>query len=57
LTGAIQAWVDVGLPDEREVRKPAGARTKSRCWPTRAGGVDLWWQGARQTLERSRAWP
>src|SRR6187549_1062439 len=42
LTGAIQRWIDVGLPDEREVRKACG----------RARAVELWWAGARATLDR-----
>ncbi|MDH5265089.1 MAG: YaeQ family protein, partial [Betaproteobacteria bacterium] len=28
LTGAIDLWIDVGLPDEREIRKAAGRASR-----------------------------
>lgn len=52
LTGAIEDWIEVGLPDEREVRKACG---KSRAVHVLAYGgraVELWWAAARNTLER-----
>ena len=52
LTGAIQRWVDVGLPDEREVRKACGRAREVEVLAYGGRAVDLWWQGARQTLER-----
>ncbi|HET6265685.1 MAG TPA: YaeQ family protein [Usitatibacter sp.] len=52
LTGAIQRWVEVGLPDEREVRKACGRAREVDVLAYGGRAVDLWWQGARQTLER-----
>jgi uncharacterized protein YaeQ len=52
LTGVIKKWIDVGLPDEREVRKACG-RAREVCVLAYGGrAVDLWWQGAREKLER-----
>ena len=31
-TGAIELWIDVGLPDEKDSARRAGARARSRCW-------------------------
>jgi uncharacterized protein YaeQ len=52
LTGAIEQWIDVGLPDERDVRKACG-RAREVCVLAYGGrAVDLWWEGAREKLER-----
>ena len=51
-TGAIKRWIDVGLPDERDVRKACG-RAREVCVLAYGGrAVDLWWQGVRDRLER-----
>ena len=56
LTGAIELWVDVGLPDEREVRKACGraAQVVVYLYGTGAG---IWWQQnhARLTALRNLA--
>jgi len=52
LTGAIKAWIDVGLPDEREVRKACGRADQVHILAYGGRAVDLWWQGARERLER-----
>ena len=42
-TGAIQRWIDVGLPDERNVRR-ACHRTREMVLITYGGRVaDMWW--------------
>src|SRR5512143_2230092 len=52
LTGAIERWIDVGLPDERDVRKACG-RAREVCVLAYGGrAVELWWQGGRERLER-----
>jgi len=52
LTGAIERWIDVGLPAEADVRKACGrARDVTiLCYGGRA--VDLWWNGVKDKLER-----
>jgi uncharacterized protein YaeQ len=55
LTGSIIRWIDVGLPDEREVRKACG---RSRSVDVLAYGgraVGLWWEVAKKTLDRQQA--
>ncbi|MBM3390717.1 MAG: YaeQ family protein [Betaproteobacteria bacterium] len=52
LTGAVALWVEVGLPDEREIRKACGRadRVVVLCYGGR--GADIWWQQNRDKLER-----
>jgi uncharacterized protein YaeQ len=52
LTGAIEEWIDVGVPDEREVRKACGRSRAVHVVAYGGRAVDLWWQGARDSLER-----
>lgn len=52
LTGAIEEWIDVGVPDEREVRKACGRSRAVHVVAYGGRAVDLWWQGARDALER-----
>ena len=52
LTGAIEQWIEVGLPDEREVRKACGRAREVYILAYGGRAVDLWWQGARDTLDR-----
>jgi len=52
LTGAIEQWIDVGLPVEREVRKACGRAREVQVLAYGGRAVDLWWKGAREGLER-----
>jgi len=52
LTGAIDQWIDVGLPDEREVRKACGRAREVYVLAYGGRAVDLWWQNAGEKLER-----
>jgi uncharacterized protein YaeQ len=52
LTGAIEHWIEVGLPDEREVRKACGRARAVSVLAYGGRAVELWWEGARRTLER-----
>ena len=52
LTGAVQRWIEVGLPDEREVRKACGRAREVYVLAYGGRAVELWWQGAREKLER-----
>lgn len=52
LTGSIEKWIDVGLPDVREVRKASGRAREVHVLAYGGRAVDLWWQGAREILER-----
>jgi len=52
LTGAVEQWIEVGLPEEREVRKACGRAREVHILAYGGRAVDLWWQGAREKLER-----
>ncbi len=52
LTGAIELWIDVGLPDEREVRKACGRSREVEVLAYGGRAVALWWEGVRASLER-----
>lgn len=52
LTGAIELWINVGLPDERWLRKAAG-RARKVVVVTYGGRVaEMWWEQNRAALER-----
>lgn len=52
LTGVIEQWIDVGLPEEREVRKACGRAREVHVIAYGGRAVDLWWQAGRARLER-----
>jgi uncharacterized protein YaeQ len=52
LTGAIDLWIDVGLPDERSLRKASGRAGRVIVYAYGGRAVDLWWAKNRGTLER-----
>ena len=51
LTGAIQLWIDVGLPDERRVRKASG-RSDAVIVYAYGRGADIWWEQNARALNR-----
>lgn len=52
LTGAIDLWIDVGLPPEREVRKAAGRARRVKVYTYGGRAADLWWEQNREALAR-----
>jgi uncharacterized protein YaeQ len=52
LTGSIEHWIEVGLPDEREVRKACGRARSVDVLAYGGRAVDLWWEDAKRTLAR-----
>ena len=55
LTGAIDLWIDVGLPDEREIRKASGRARAVKVY-TYGRGASIWWQqngGAMARLDNT----
>ncbi|MEP6942508.1 MAG: YaeQ family protein [Betaproteobacteria bacterium] len=51
LTGEIELWVDVGLPDEKDVRKACGRARQVYVYAYGGRAVNLWWSKARDKLE------
>lgn len=52
LSGEIVEWIDVGLPDEREVRKACGRARSVFVYAYGGRAAALWWTKAAATLER-----
>jgi uncharacterized protein YaeQ len=52
LTGSILHWIDVGLPDERDVRKACGRADQVDVLAYGGRAAELWWQGVHARLER-----
>ena len=52
LTGAIEVWIDVGLPDEKRVRRACGRAGRVFVY-SYGRGADLWWKQAGVSLSRS----
>ena len=50
LTGAIQLWIDVGLPDEREIRKACGRAAQVAVVLYGGRVADMWWDQNSKTL-------
>jgi len=44
MTGAIQLWIDVGLPDERRIRKACGRATQVVVIAYGGRAADIWWE-------------
>jgi uncharacterized protein YaeQ len=52
LTGAIELWIDVGLPDEREIRKASGRARAVKVYIYGGRSAAQWWSQNEQALER-----
>lgn len=52
LTGAIQLWVETGLPDERRLLKACG-KADEVVVIAYGRAAALWWQGVEAKLERA----
>ena len=54
LTDAIDLWIDVGLPDERAVRKAAGRAREVKVYAYGGRSAALWWAQIEAPLARTR---
>ncbi|MGB6242238.1 MAG: YaeQ family protein [Castellaniella sp.] len=52
LTGAVQQWVEIGLPDERRLLKACG-RADQVLVLAYGRGVDVWWAGVQNKTTRA----
>jgi uncharacterized protein YaeQ len=52
LTGNIQTWIDVGLPDEKRIRKACGRADKVSVYSYGGRAAQLWWEGVSEQLDR-----
>jgi uncharacterized protein YaeQ len=53
LTGNIGTWIDVGLPDEKRVRKACGRSGQVFVYSYGGRAAELWWQQVSDKLARS----
>jgi uncharacterized protein YaeQ len=52
LTGAIELWIDVGLPDEKLIRKACGRARQVFIYSYGGRVADRWWDQCRSKLGR-----
>lgn len=52
LTGRIQLWIEVGLPDDKKIRRACGRSDRVIVY-SYGRGFDLWWKQGRESFERS----
>jgi len=50
LTGFIERWIDVGLPDERNIRRACSRSGETVVLAYGARTLDLWWQASASKL-------
>lgn len=50
LTGTIKQWIEVGLPDEKRLRKAAGRADEVLVYAYGGRTADLWWEQNRPAL-------
>lgn len=53
LTGAIELWIDVGLPDEKLVRKACGRARQVFVYSYGGRIADMWWDQNSSKLDRA----
>ncbi len=54
LTGRIERWIDVGLPDERRIRQACGQSDEMIVLAYGGRTADLWWEKVKPELPRGR---
>jgi len=52
LTGDIDLWIDVGLPDEKRIRKACNRSRQVVIYAYGGRTVDIWWEGIHDNLTR-----
>ena len=53
LTGAIELWIEVGLPDEKRILKACGRSAKVLVY-SYANNSSIWWNGIGNRIERAK---
>jgi len=54
LTNAIELWIDVGLPDEKRIRKACGRARHVFIYSYGGRSANLWWQQNQSAFARTR---
>lgn len=53
LTGGIDLWIEVGLPDERRLRRACGRAAQVRVYAYGGQGAEIWWKQNGADLQRN----
>jgi len=53
LTGAIELWIDVGLPDEKRIRRACGRARQVVVYCYGGHGAAIWWDQVAGKIERN----
>ncbi|MDT8318289.1 MAG: YaeQ family protein [bacterium] len=54
LTGDIDLWIDVGLPDEKKIKKACSISEKVYLYPYGGRPVQAWWQTISARLSKHK---
>lgn len=52
LTGAVQEWIEVGLPDERRLRRASGRAESVKLYAYGGRGAEVWWGSNARELNK-----
>lgn len=52
LSGEIDLWIELGLPDERRIRKAFSRAKAVNVYSYGGGAADMWWQKIENKLSR-----
>lgn len=52
LTGSIERWIDVGLPQEKRILKASGRAKQVAVYSYGGHAAKLWWEGIKPKLQR-----
>jgi uncharacterized protein YaeQ len=52
LTGAVEQWIEVGLPDEKRLRKASGRARKVILYSYGGRAAELWWEQNQPALRK-----
>ena len=54
LTGQIDLWIEIGQPDEQNLRKACGRARQVFVYTYSGGSAQVWWNKAQAVLEQSK---
>jgi uncharacterized protein YaeQ len=54
LTGSIEIWIDVGLPDEKRIRRACGRARQVFVYSYGGRGAELWWDQVSAKLGQAK---
>jgi len=54
LTGGVELWIEVGLPDEKRLRKACGRASEVQVYAYGGHGAEIWWKQTGGDLARNK---